>query len=83
MYNALEKEVEEKLTKLYSKEARLYFKAKNPFYKKENFSKDIRDFLEYCIKERKEWAKKHPDNEEFWEYASYLGKKIMYWGGKY
>lgn len=82
MESSLEKEVEEKLFRLYSKENMLRLKSKNPFYKKETFSKDVQGFLEYCIKERTEWAKKHK-GEEFWEYASYLNKKILHWAKKY
>lgn len=82
MEKSLEKEVDDKLTKLYIKEKSLYLKSKNPFYKKEKLSNDIGKFLEYCISERQEWAKKHKE-DEFWEYASYLGKMIIRWGEKY
>jgi len=82
MKEDLEKEVEDKLTKLYLKEKSIYLKSKNPFYKKEKLSNDIGKFLEYCISERREWAKKYKE-DEFWEYASYLGKMITRWGKRY
>jgi len=83
MENSLEKEVEDKLYKLYSKENMLRLKSKNPFYNKDKFSNDIKNFLEYCIEERKKWAQEGYKGEEFWEYASYLGNMIMKWGKRY
>ena len=84
MEKNLEKELENKLSKLYLKEQRLYLRSKSNFYKKETIHEDIKNFLEYCISERKEWARREDLGEgDFWKYAFYLGNQIMRWGKKY
>ena len=83
MKKSLDKEVDRKLNDLYYREQKLFRRSRDPGYSDERFSEDVKDFLEYCIEERKNWAQKGYESEDFWRYAFHLGKKIMRWGKKY
>lgn len=81
MKKSIEKKVDKKLNVLHYKEQKLHRKLRKS--SPEEISEDIKNFLEYCVEERKNWANKNYEKDEFWAYAFHLGEKIIKWGNKY
>lgn len=69
------KNLDKKLSILDSKEQKLEKKYKS-INDVSEMSKEIKDFINYCLKERQE-------NHSSVNYSSELSKKIMYWGEKF